>query len=81
MPDKPNQRGRQMTLRESDGRIVPKPAEVQSVRRKLGNASVGKAARVSRDSDRTSSVHRDGIAVLSRLSHITKESRGYQETP
>jgi len=71
MPDKPQLQGRQTTLRESDGRIVPHPAEYQSVREKPGNAGVGKAARISRESDRTPSVLRDGFAVLNRLARIT----------
>ena len=51
MPDKPNQRGRQTTLRESDGPVVPKCLEVQSGSEKPGNAGVGKRARISRDDD------------------------------
>ena len=64
-----------MTIRESDGRIVPHPAEFQSAREKSGNADVGKAARVSRDSDRTPSVLRDGDTVINRLIRITVGTR------
>ena len=67
MPDKPKPQGRQMTLREWDGRIVPHPAEFQSVREKPGNAGVGKAARISRESDRTPSVLSDGFTVLNEF--------------
>ncbi len=42
MPDKPNQRGRQMTFWESDAPIVLTKLEVQSSRQKPGNAGQGK---------------------------------------
>ena len=49
MPEKWNKQRRQTTLRESDGRIVPKQFEDQSECDKPGNTGVGKAARISRD--------------------------------
>ena len=49
MPEKWNEQQRQTTLRESDGRIVPKQFEDQSECDKPGNTGVGKAARISRD--------------------------------
>ncbi len=52
-----------MTFRESDGRIVPKPAEVQSVGEKPSNIGAGKAAKPLRDSDRAPSVLRNGTTV------------------
>jgi len=67
MPDKPNQQGRQMTFRESDGRIVPLKSGLQPDGMKPSNIGAGKAARTSRDRDRASSVLRDGITVLTRL--------------
>ena len=59
-----------MTLRESDGRIVPKPAEVQSAGEKPSNIGAGKAAGPIRDPDRASTVLRDGPSVITRLDHI-----------
>ena len=67
MLDKPNQRGQQMTFRESDGRIVPTSSEVQSAGEKPSNIGAGKAARTSRDWDRAPSVLRDGTTALTRL--------------
>jgi len=71
MPDKLNKQGRQKTFRESDGCKVPMKPEDQSGGPKPGNAGVGKAARPSRDSDRTSPVLSDGHSVLIRLFRIT----------
>ena len=59
-----------MTLRESDGRIVPKPAEDRSAGEKPGNAGVGKASRPERDSDQASPARSRGPSVLTRLDHI-----------
>jgi len=67
-----------MTIRESDGRIVPQPAEDQSAGEKPGNAGPGKAARVSRDPDRTSPVLSDGTAMIRRPGHMTTERRERQ---
>ena len=63
-----------MTLRESDGRIVPQQHEDQSCETTPGNAGRGKAAKLTRDSDRTSTVRGDGFSVLSRLDRITKRA-------
>ena len=79
MPDKPNQQGRQTTFRESDGRIVPYPAEGQSVREKPSNAGVGKAARPLRDPDQTPPVLSDGISVLTRLDRIHQRAESQPE--
>ena len=49
MPDKPQKRERQTTLRESDDRIVPLKREDQSRGSKPGNAGAGKAVRPSRE--------------------------------
>jgi len=43
MPDKPNQRGRQMTFRESDGHIVPMKSGLQPDGTKPSNIGAGKA--------------------------------------
>ena len=59
-----------MTLRESDGRIVPLKSGIQSDGMKPSNIGAGKAARPIRDPDRAPSVLRDGITVLTRLDHI-----------
>ena len=57
-----------MTLRESDGRIVPLKSGDRSDGMKPSNIGAGKAARTSRDRDRASSVLRDGITVHGVLS-------------
>jgi hypothetical protein len=72
-----------MTFRESDGRIVPKPAEVQSAGEKPSNIGAGKAARKLRDWDRAPSVLRDGLTVIIRLDQIHQRAatqRGGQVT-
>ena len=67
MPDEPKQQRSQTTLRESDGGIIPMQSECQSECDKPGNAGAGKAAKISRDSDRAPSVLRHGTAVIIRL--------------
>ena len=79
MPNKPNQQGRQTTLRESDGRIVPTKLDTHSSGTKPGNAGVGKAARPLGDSDRTSPVRSDGSSVLTRLDHIHQRAETQPE--
>ena len=71
MPAEPQRRERQMAFWESDGRIVPLKREGQSRRSKPGNAGAGKAAKLTRGPDGTSTVHRDGRSVLTRLDLIT----------
>jgi hypothetical protein len=66
MSEKWNKRRRQMTLRESDDRIVPQKLEVQSGGRKPGNTGAGKAVGISGNLERTPSVLSDGPAVLNR---------------
>jgi len=66
-----------MTLRESDGYIVPPKLEDQSSGQKPGNAGVGKAARPSRDSDRTSPVRSGGPSVITRLDRITQRAKSH----
>ena len=70
MPDKPNQQERQMTLRESDGRIVPLKSGIQSDGMKPSNIGAGKAARLLHDPDRALPVLRDGPSVITRLDQI-----------
>jgi hypothetical protein len=70
MPDKLNRQGRQMTLRESDDRIVPLKRKIQLRGSKPGNAGAGKAVRISRGPDRTPAVLSDGLSVLIRLGRI-----------
>ena len=59
-----------MTLRESDGRIVPLKSGDQSDGMKPSNIGAGNAARPIRDPDRASTVLRDGPSVITRLDHI-----------
>ena len=72
-----------MTFRESDGRIVPKPAEFQSAGEKPSNIGAGKAARLLHDPDRALPVLRDGLTVIIRLDQIHQRAatqRGGQVT-
>jgi len=71
MPDKSKWQGRQMTLRESDGGIVPLSPADQAGESMPGNAGAGKAAKLTRDSVRAPAVHSDGFSVLTRLDRIT----------
>ena len=71
MPDKSKWQGRQMTLRESDGGIVPLSPADQAGESMPGNAGAGKAATLTRDSARAPTVHSDGFSVLTRLERIT----------
>jgi len=66
-------------LGKSDGGIVPLNREDQSRGMKPGNAGAGKAARPSRDTDRTSTVLSDGDSVLTRLDRITTRAEMYAE--
>jgi len=63
-----------MAFWESDDRIVPVPHESQSCETKLGNASEGKAVKLTRSSDRAVAVHRDGQPLLTRLDCITNQA-------
>lgn len=65
MPDKLNRQGRQMTLRESEGCIVPLKLEDQSSGSKPGNAGAGKAPKPVRVSIGTLSGLRAGHRVIS----------------
>jgi group II intron reverse transcriptase/maturase len=70
MPYELKRRGKQMTERESDDRIVPT---------KPGNSGGGKAVKPSRDSSRTPATLSGGPAVRSRLDRITKRAEQYPE--
>jgi group II intron reverse transcriptase/maturase len=59
---------------KSDGRIVPQHRADQARETKPGNAGEGKAARPSRDSDRTPTVRSDGTSVTGRLDRITERA-------
>ena len=74
MPAEPQRRERQMTLWESDGRIVPLKREDRSRGSKPGNAGAGKAAKLTREPDRALTGHRDGRSVLTRLELITSRA-------
>ena len=72
-----------MTIRESDGRIVPLKSGHQPDGMKPSNIGAGKAARPLRDADRAPSVLRDGFTVITRLDHIYQRAvtqRGGQVT-
>lgn len=71
MPHEPQRRERQMTLWESDGRIVPLKPVVQTGGSKRGNARAGKAAKLTRDSVRPLTALSGGSPVLARLNRIT----------
>ena len=68
-----------MALRESDSRIVPQQPADQAGETKLGNASEGKAAKPSRETDRTSTVPSDGPSMLNRLARITTRAEQHPE--
>ena len=65
-----------MTHRESDRRIVPLLADIQSVDCKSGNTDEGKASGQLRDRDRALSVHSDGTPMLTRLDRISQRAEG-----
>ena len=71
MPTEPQRRERQMTLWESDGRIVPQYSAQSAEESKRGNARGGKAAKLTRGSVRPSPAHRGSPPVLARLNRIT----------
>ena len=71
-----NKRQQLMTHRESDRRIVPLLADIQSVDCKSGNADEGKASGQLRDRDRALSVHSDGTPMLTRLDRISQRAEG-----
>jgi len=71
MPDKLQKQGRQMTLWESDGCIVPQQLADQASETTPGNSGRGKASRPSRDPDQTPSTPSGGDSVLNRLDRIT----------
>ena len=79
MPYKLKKRGRQMTLWESDGRIVPLQLADQTSETKPGNSGGGKAAKPSRDPNQASTVRRDGASVLTRLDRITQRAEQQPE--
>jgi RNA-directed DNA polymerase len=68
-----------MAFRESDSCIVPQKPEAQSGETKPSNVGEGKAAKPSRDADRTSTVRSDGQSVFQRLDRITERAEKYPE--
>ena len=68
-----------MTLRESDGRIVPTQSECQSESDKPGNTGAGKAARISRDQDDPPPTLSGETSVLDRLDRIAHRAKTYPE--
>ena len=79
MPEKWNKRRRQMTLRDSDDRIVPQPPKVQLGCEKPSNAGVGKAVRILRDQDAPPPTLRGETSVLDRLDRITQRAETHPE--
>ncbi len=79
MSDKSKRQGRQTAFRESDSCIVPQKPESQSGETKPSNVGEGKAAKPSRDADRTSTVRSDGPSVFQRLDRITERANKYPE--
>jgi RNA-directed DNA polymerase len=71
MSDKLQKQGRQMTLWESDGCMVPQQLADQASETKPGNSGRGKVSRPSRVSDQTPSALSGGDSVLNRLDRIT----------
>lgn len=64
---------------KSDSRIVPQKRTVQVRETKLGNASEGKATKLSREKDRTRPLHSDGIDVTKRLDRISDRAKSHRE--
>ena len=79
MPEKWNKRRRQMTLRDSDGRIVPQPPKVQLGSEKPGNTGLGKAVRIFRDQDAPPPTLSGETSVLDRLDRITQRAETHPE--
>ena len=71
MPDEPQRRRRQMTLWESDGRIVPLKFATAADGSKRSNVRAGKAAKLTRDSSGAPTARSGGQSVISRLNRIT----------
>lgn len=63
----------------SDSRIVPQQPTGQVGETKPGNAGGGKAAKLSRERDRTPAVHSDGSPVHQRLDRITRRAERHRE--
>jgi len=74
MPNKLQKQERQMTLWESEDCIVPTKSADQADGTKLGNASGGKAVRLTRVANQATTVHSDGTPLLNRLERITKRA-------
>lgn len=68
-----------MTLRESDGSVVPQRPEVQSGSEKPGNTGAGKRARISRDPSGPPPARSGGSSVLDRLNRITERAESHPE--
>jgi group II intron reverse transcriptase/maturase len=64
---------------KSDSRIVPLKCTDQVYESKLSNVSAGKAIKLSRETDRTRTLHSDGIDVLKRLDRISDRAKSQRE--
>ena len=64
---------------KSDGGLVPSKREDQWRGVKPGNAGAEKAARPSRETDRTSTVRRAGSSMQTRLDRITQRAESHPE--
>jgi RNA-directed DNA polymerase len=74
MPNKPNKLGKQMTLWESDDRIVPQKPSNQEGGTKPSNVGGGKAVRLTREPARTASILSDGHQLNPRLARIANRA-------
>ncbi len=64
---------------KSDSRIVPQKRIDQVRETKLSNVSEGKATKLSREKDRTRSLHSDGKDVIKRLDRISERAKSQRE--
>lgn len=64
---------------KSDGRIVPVQRAFQARESNSGNSEAGKAAKLSRESDRTASALSGGIALRNRLARISARAERLPE--
>jgi RNA-directed DNA polymerase len=74
MPNKPNTLGKQMTLWESDDRIVPQTPSDQEGGTKPSNVGGGKAVKLTREPARTASILSDRHKLNPRLARIANRA-------
>jgi group II intron reverse transcriptase/maturase len=74
MPNKPNTQGKQMTLWESDDRIVPQKPSDQEGGTKPRNFGGGKAVKLTREPTQTASILSDRHKLNPRLARIANRA-------